>query len=772
MHPSSRSSARPASPSCLAPAPPAHVRAAAAAGDRRFHYRVHYLRGSALRVGDLARAALPQAVAAFLLTHRSPCPATDAEAELACAAVRRAAPHVPLYAVLPSHDAAEGVRGMGAAVALSLDELAAVCTPASDRNPPLTPSQAMLARGAVCPGAPALLANVLATHAQRGARRRPAERLREVHRAFFSKEEREDIDILPEEEEQGVGEGEIAPGRPAPPPAAAAGLDDGTAPPGAPPPVQASPAGSRHGLLKRALHSKRAAGDEGAGAPWEAQYDYGRAHNLYALPVPPAFSGVPFRDSAAAAFEQCQARLEPRPPPRRPHNPNGWAPQVLLLGVEEAGAPTADPAIEEARRPLPGSRVRARLRPSAAARGSSLSIDVEALAAGAGAGPAFLPYPAGRFCRAGDVLVVLAFSKLAAARVAALSFTPPGPGAEAELAAAAALLGEREQGRARAPPLALATALHPDTVRGERDKPPGAEEAWAEAAEECLPRPPRRLLDAGGHICVAGGAGPEQLARLVRRLREARPGRPIVLAGEEAPHALAAWGLLPPALLRALYALPGPPYAQHTLERAGGGPGASPEAVLLLADRSADCAAAFEGAADAPAALAAQRALAAYPSARVLVELETESSAQFLDAPRREARAPEAKASKPPSASAGRHPQKEDPRRHPRFAEGVVYTRSVAHSLLCQAYHQGPACVGLVLHALSEHPAGPGLRLLPNRPYRDLFRAYLGGSDLLPLGLYRAAGTAGAPRPFVYTNPHPETVVLPSDAVYLFSSGA
>ena len=60
-------------------------------------------------------------------------------------------------------------------------------------------------------------------------------------------------------------------------------------------------------------------------------------------------------------------------------------------------------------------------------------------------------------------------------------------------------------------------------------------------------------------------------------------------------------------------------------------------------------------------------------------------------------------------------------------------------------------------------------RHLVGKTYADVL-AHLSPSGSVSLGLYRPSGTKGATMPYMYTNPHPKTVIVFGDRVLALRS--
>eukprot|EP00741_Cyanophora_paradoxa_P023071 tig00021537_g22281.t1 len=360
----------------------------------------------------------------------------------------------------------------------------------------------------------------------------------------------------------------------------------------------------------------------------------------------------------------------------------------------------------------------------------------------------FVAVPSERPCRPGDVALCLTISPRRAERL-------PG-----ELAAAAGELLARLDAAAAAaaappaPPRRARRSRPRSGPRRGRGRRAGGGGAGAGGA--------RGGAGGGGHVAVFGEVSPSGLASLVRCLRAelaaaGRPATPVLLAVTPAS-AEAAWLQLAPEERRALYAVPDTtgrgPYAMATLSRARA---RAASAVLVLAERRGR-GELGEGV-DTPAVLAALEAMAARRPA-VTVDLVYDSNARFLNPGLAPDPGPHA-----PSQEAERHV-----RLCPAFAAGAVYSHAALYTLLCLCYHQGPACVAFLHHAL-ESPRHLQQAALPapfaQRSYRDLVAALLLCTPFVPLGLLRAPGTGGSSAPFVYTNPHPATRLLASDRVFL-----
>eukprot|EP00026_Physarum_polycephalum_P001337 Phypoly_transcript_01338.p1 GENE.Phypoly_transcript_01338~~Phypoly_transcript_01338.p1 ORF type:complete len:1085 (+),score=170.19 Phypoly_transcript_01338:113-3367(+) len=111
----------------------------------------------------------------------------------------------------------------------------------------------------------------------------------------------------------------------------------------------------------------------------------------------------------------------------------------------------------------------------------------------------------------------------------------------------------------------------------------------------------------------------------------------------------------------------------------------------------------------------------------------------------------------------------------PEFASGQVCTLSTLDSLICQIYYEEHivgVAKGLVYGVNSVLVARGGLRCrhLPvgedfhGREHHELYAALL-ARDALPLALYRCTQMTGAPLPFVFTCPPPNTILHELDNV-------
>lgn len=111
----------------------------------------------------------------------------------------------------------------------------------------------------------------------------------------------------------------------------------------------------------------------------------------------------------------------------------------------------------------------------------------------------------------------------------------------------------------------------------------------------------------------------------------------------------------------------------------------------------------------------------------------------------------------------------------PEFASGRVCTLSTLDSLICQIYyeeHTAGVAKGLVYGVNSVLVAQGGLRCrhIPvgeefhGREHHELYAALL-ARDALPLALYRCTQMTGAPLPFVFTCPPPNTILHELDNV-------
>eukprot|EP00741_Cyanophora_paradoxa_P004093 tig00000767_g3975.t1 len=690
---------------------------------RRHRGRLHYLAGSPLSAGDLRRAAVRRARALFVVSRElgRDVGGGDGSNLLACVAARQVAPATPIFLMHATSDASGRAGRLGATVSVCLEDA----------------KMRLLARSVVCPGLAALVSNIstqdrrVFLHQGAGQQAAPpgaasededaeqAERTSKLlHRRLVSVQG--SIASVP-----GAGaELELqVPGRPRGAHAYALPED-----------VQARSTRFRH---LSSFFMRKAEPAVGVSSPWQVEYDYGVANGLCTVPLGPPFEGLPWRRAALAAYDS--------------HG-------VLLLGVQPAGE--------------------------------------SASASGAGGptrrGSGFIAAPSDRPCRAGDVALCIAISPRRAERLsgrrwssaaAAAMAAAAARGVPAELAEAAGELlagldgdvapapaaqdvAAAPRAPAPAPPAAAGLPAAPGAPAEGAPAPAPAPDSAPEAAMEALPDAPEGVLGAGGHVAVFGRSplGP--------RLAPPRPEQ-----------------------RRGLYGVPGAagrgPYAMATLARARAH---TASAVLVLAERRGG--GAGEGV-DTPAVLAALEAMAARRPT-VVVDLVFDSSARFLNGalagdapapphspapcplprPAPPRARPPARRSRRPTGRAGPRRQLEAERHVrlcPAFAAGAVYSHAALYTLLCLCYHQGPACVAFLHYAL-ESPRHLQQTALPaafaGRPYRDLVAALLLCTPFVPLGLFRAPGTGGAPAPFVYTNPHPATRLLPSDRVFLLRGRA
>jgi len=126
----------------------------------------------------------------------------------------------------------------------------------------------------------------------------------------------------------------------------------------------------------------------------------------------------------------------------------------------------------------------------------------------------------------------------------------------------------------------------------------------------------------------------------------------------------------------------------------------------------------------------------------------------------------------------------------PRYAGGRVFIRSQLGALYAQAYRT-PGILelaeALVMPSRRGQVSYPWLIEIPSdfdgRPYGDLVQACLtdglqlsvdrnqGRNPILPVGLFRGEDSGLGIR-YVFSNPPPETLVMPSDKMYVFASEA
>lgn len=111
----------------------------------------------------------------------------------------------------------------------------------------------------------------------------------------------------------------------------------------------------------------------------------------------------------------------------------------------------------------------------------------------------------------------------------------------------------------------------------------------------------------------------------------------------------------------------------------------------------------------------------------------------------------------------------------PEFASGQVCTLSTLDSLICQFYYQEHivgVAKGLVygINSVLVERGGLRCRQIPvgeeyhGREHQELYSALI-ARDALPLALYRCTQMTGAPLPFVFTCPPPNTILHEKDNV-------
>lgn len=111
----------------------------------------------------------------------------------------------------------------------------------------------------------------------------------------------------------------------------------------------------------------------------------------------------------------------------------------------------------------------------------------------------------------------------------------------------------------------------------------------------------------------------------------------------------------------------------------------------------------------------------------------------------------------------------------PEFASGQVCTLSTLDSLICQIYYQEHivgVAKGLVygVNSVLVERGGMKCRHIPvaeeyhGREHHEMYTALI-ARDILPLALYRCPQMTGAPLPFVFTCPPPNTILHEKDMV-------
>jgi len=109
----------------------------------------------------------------------------------------------------------------------------------------------------------------------------------------------------------------------------------------------------------------------------------------------------------------------------------------------------------------------------------------------------------------------------------------------------------------------------------------------------------------------------------------------------------------------------------------------------------------------------------------------------------------------------------------PRFAAGRIYTSSMLDSLTCQAF-LNPAVLAIIKLMVNSAKSAQ-IYLIPvharfsGKRYKFVVSQFLKYTKMLPIGIYRAAGTYRAPLPYVFTNPGPNALVYKRDRLYVVS---
>mmetsp|Transcript_12356 Transcript_12356/g.20027 ORF Transcript_12356/g.20027 Transcript_12356/m.20027 type:complete len:1091 (-) Transcript_12356:299-3571(-) len=111
----------------------------------------------------------------------------------------------------------------------------------------------------------------------------------------------------------------------------------------------------------------------------------------------------------------------------------------------------------------------------------------------------------------------------------------------------------------------------------------------------------------------------------------------------------------------------------------------------------------------------------------------------------------------------------------PCVASGKAFPSGALDTLLCQAYYNGREVLELIKKLVGDrddkttssifHVRNP--EIYHGKLYQELFSDFIQDGRLLPIGLYRPEGTKGSVVPYVYTNPPPETMLLPKDTIYI-----
>mmetsp|Transcript_30574 Transcript_30574/g.49468 ORF Transcript_30574/g.49468 Transcript_30574/m.49468 type:complete len:1140 (-) Transcript_30574:64-3483(-) len=234
--------------------------------------------------------------------------------------------------------------------------------------------------------------------------------------------------------------------------------------------------------------------------------------------------------------------------------------------------------------------------------------------------------------------------------------------------------------------------------------------------------------------------------------------RPIVILQPQAP-----WPLIQPASVDNVTFVEGSPLSREDLLRVNI---SKARVVIILTTRegaeagSDTSATRFEAEAVDMDAITACQEIDLMTGATVMVELAFKSNVRFIKPP-------------PPRSHLGIH-------FWPCVASGKAFPAGALDTLLCQAYYNGREVLELLKVLVGDkddHFTSSVFHIrMPDsyhgKRYQDLFSDFLQDGRLLPIGLYRPAGTKGSHVPYVYTNPPPGTPLLPRDKVFVLRSRA